>query len=96
MKDGLKDIVGKTITAVAVGSREKNPAHQVMLIFSDGTYFEFWGNSFTCAGGVDRGGIKDACAYIEKCANGEVTDIYEGRHSDFKTCQPPLQTGGDT
>ena len=43
MKDGIYEIKGKTISDVAYkigGSNE--PRSQVMLVFTDGTYFEFY------------------------------------------------------
>ena len=70
MKEGLKDIVGKTVTAVAVAENEANsPHHQVFLVFSDGTYFEFYGDQINCCAGVDAGDLTRACSYAEKCGS---------------------------
>lgn len=74
MKDGVGETVGKTITQVVVTKRPR-ALEQVFLIFSDGTYFEFWGSAFNCAGGVDSGGIGAALAYAAR-SGGEVTATY--------------------
>lgn len=64
MKSGISEIVGKTIKGVVVNTRNRNtPREQVFLIFDDGTYFEFYGKEFSCAGGVDKGGAGEALRY---------------------------------
>lgn len=76
MKSGLKDIVGKTVKNVVVAKKDRgNPRNQVFLVFDDNTYFEFWGELFSCAGGVDAGSIQDAISYAERCS-AEIVDIY--------------------
>mgnify|MGYP000889280995 CR=1 FL=1 len=74
MKDGLRETVGKTITKIVVTKRPR-ALEQVFLIFSDGTYFEFWGGEFNCAGGVDHGGFSAVLAYAER-AGGSITAVY--------------------
>ncbi len=66
MKDGLKYIIGKTITSVVFAENNSPPQNQVFLVFSDGTSFEFYGENFSCASGVDRGGVEEARGYAEK------------------------------
>lgn len=80
MKDGLKDIVGKQIAAVAVARGERaRVREQVFLVFADGTRFEFYGDGFSCCGGVDRAeGIE---RYV-KSGGGEVVRVY-GEASAF-------------
>lgn len=76
MKDGIREIVGKTISGVVIAqNQERSPRNQVFLTFSDGTYFEIWGDSFTCAGGVDRGTADDAIAYA-KSFHAQITQKY--------------------
>jgi hypothetical protein len=75
MKDGVRQVIGKTISSVVVGKSKHDPQVQVFLVFDDGTYFEFWGAHFRGAGRVDRGGVQEASAYIEKLG-GEVTAVY--------------------
>jgi hypothetical protein len=59
---------------VVVAASEKNtPRHQVFLVFTDGSNFEFWGDSFTCCGGVDR--TRDIERYIAS-GGGEVVAVY--------------------
>ena len=75
MKDGVKDIVGKTIEAVVVARNDRDPLNQVFLVFEDGTYFEFWGPNFSCAGGIVQGGKEKVTSYIQKLG-GRITGIY--------------------
>ncbi len=42
MKDGIKEILGKTITGVVVKARDGVPRSQVFLLCSDNTYFELY------------------------------------------------------
>lgn len=59
MKDGLKQIIGKTIKAVLV-NQERG---QLYLIFTDDTHFELYGwpqKHVNWARGLDRGGIDKA------------------------------------
>jgi len=73
MKNGLKDIIGKHITAVVVARSDRAPKQQVFLVFSDGTRFEFWGECFSCCSGLDRAeGIE---AYVES-ATGKIERVY--------------------
>ncbi len=65
MKAGIGDIVGKTISGVVIAQNSVKPNQQVFLTFSDGTYFEFWGESFSCAGGISRGSVAEASTYAQ-------------------------------
>lgn len=75
MKDGLKYVIGKRIVGVVVASSEgRAPKQQVFLVFSDGTRFEFWGEHFSCCGGLDRAfGIAE---YI-KDGGAEIKAVYK-------------------
>ena len=75
MKDGLRELIGKEVSAVVVGNSERSPRIQVMLVLSDGTYFEFWGQDYSCASGVSFGGIAEATRYIEG-GRGKVIATY--------------------
>jgi len=65
MKPGIKNIIGKTISGIVVANNMANPKQQMFLIFSDGTYLEFYGEGFSCAGGLDFGGAAEASQYAE-------------------------------
>ena len=66
MKDGIGQILGRTVSGVIIAKNERrSPRYQLFLTFSDGTYFEIWGDSVACAGGIDRGGADAAIAYAE-------------------------------
>jgi hypothetical protein len=76
MKNGIGEIVGKTVSQVLVSEGGTGPTRQyVFLVFSDGTYFEFWGSAFNCAGGVDKGGMAAALQYAE-CVGSTVKATY--------------------
>jgi len=75
MKDGISDIIGKTISDVVIANKDSEPKLEVFLVFSDGTYFEFWGNSFTGAGGVNRGGLVEVSDYV-KSMGARITEVY--------------------
>ncbi len=84
MKSGVRETIGKTIMEVLVGYNRRggDPVNQVFLVFEDGTYFEFWGAQFNCAGGVDRGGAAAVIAYVERSCGSEVVSHYrEARDS---------------
>ena len=74
MKEGVREIPGKTISAVVVGSSDRHPKNQVILVFDDGTSLEFYGEEFTCAGGVYDRGLDAAVAYVEKM--GDLAAVY--------------------
>ncbi len=57
MKDGIKEIVGKTIAAVVVASNNRKPYYQIFLVFDDETSFEIFGDAMTCASGLNPWGI---------------------------------------
>ena len=63
MKTGITEIIGRTIKGVLV---KEGDGSNVMLIFSDGTYYEFYSDSLIngCAG-VDFGGMKEAMKVAE-------------------------------
>ncbi len=75
MKDGIREIVGKSIAGIVVAENNRSPRVQLFLTFTDGTYFEIWGDSFSCAGGVDRGDAETAAAYA-RLFGARITKIY--------------------
>lgn len=75
MKDGTRHVVGRKISEVVVGQNSADRMQYVFLVFSDGTYFEFYGRDFTCAGGVDHGDVRDAAKYLER-TGATIGDIY--------------------
>ena len=59
MKDGIYEIKGKTISDVAYkvgGSNE--PKSQVILVFTDGTYFEFYSEFIDGISGCRDGSLE--------------------------------------
>ena len=69
MKDGIKQIIGKTIKGVVVKKWNRPPWSQVFLLFSDHTYYELYaagqpGSEISGAGGVDRGGMREVKDYM--------------------------------
>ena len=63
---GVRQILGKTISGIVVKENTNaysRPQSQVFLMFTDGTYYEIYGDlSFT--GGIDRGGQQEVLAYM--------------------------------
>ena len=85
MKDGFKEIIGRQIAAVVVARSETaSPRHQVFLVFTDGSNFELWGDSFSCCGGVDR--TRDIERYV-KSGGGKITNVYT---NPIHEPEPPL------
>jgi hypothetical protein len=90
MKDGLKEIIGRQIASVVVAHSEKgSPRHQVFLVFTDGSNFELWGDSFSCCGGVDR--TRDIERYVQS-GGGKIVKVHTNPMDD---AQPslPFSTG---
>lgn len=45
MKDGVRQIIGRTISSVVISERNSGgPSTQVFLVFADGSCFEFYGD----------------------------------------------------
>ena len=72
MKTGVKETIGKTISGVVVTNNDNSPHIQLFLTFTDGTYFEIWGNDFSCAGRVDIGDMEKVVDYI-KSSGAKIT-----------------------
>lgn len=66
MKDGLRQVVGKTISGVLVADVANSSRRQVFLVFDDDTHFELWGHEIDGTGGVDPGGMDKVRSYAEK------------------------------
>jgi hypothetical protein len=49
MKSHFKGIIGKTVSEVIVTESNDRPREQVFFVFTDGTYFELYGQDFNCA-----------------------------------------------
>jgi hypothetical protein len=62
MRQALPRLVGKTIARVVV-KEGTNPQAQVFVIFTDRTYYEFYGD-MNGAAGIDRGDIREVLAYM--------------------------------
>lgn len=75
MKAGMSEIVGKEIVGVVAAKNDDMPNRQVFLVFSDGTYFEFWGDSFSCASGVNHGDVEEVLKSAVKMG-GTITHTY--------------------
>lgn len=82
MKDGIKEIVGRTVAGVVIAyNKARPPHHQIFLIFEDGTSFEIYGDSFSCTSGVNRGGMEWALRYARLAPGAQVTNVYLGNGS---------------
>jgi hypothetical protein len=65
-KAAVADIIGKTIKHVVVKEGDRQPRSQVFLVFTDGSYYEFYSATapIVGAGGLDVGGIEAVRAYL--------------------------------
>jgi hypothetical protein len=68
----FNEIVGKTITSVVVTRTNLDGNTQVFLVFSDGNYFELYGGNFTCASGLNDGGVEGALRCAERCGAQDI------------------------
>lgn len=79
MKDGIKQIVGKTIAAVVVASNSRRPHYQIFLVFDDETSFEIFGDAMTCASGLNPWGIDRVLRYAKVAMGASVNHVYLGK-----------------
>lgn len=69
-KSGLSCLPGKTVASVVFAQREEGDMRkQVFLVFTDGTWLEFYGTAFSCTSGLSGGGIEKAIAYAKNCGS---------------------------
>ena len=78
MKSNTERIIGKTITSVVVSRNDQWPQNRVFLVFSDDTYFEFYGQGFTCRDGLGIGGVRSAIDHAENMKSLEIKVYPEG------------------
>jgi hypothetical protein len=68
VKSAVREIVGRTIAGVVVkeGDGKGPPSSQVFLLFSDGTFYEFYSsfNEVIGVGGVCKGSLNDVRKYM--------------------------------
>ena len=64
MRDAIRKIVGKRVAGVVVKEAGRSPRTQVFLVFSDGTFYELYGD-IAGAGGLDSGGIEAVRRYLQ-------------------------------
>jgi len=63
VKRGVQEILGKTIAGVVLSENKPRTKGQLLLAFSDETFFEFRGSDLAGAAGLDPGGVKAAVSY---------------------------------
>lgn len=56
-------LVGKTIAHIVLKTGT-NPEFQLFLLFTDGTYYEFFGSPLNGANGIDRGTFDEVRHYM--------------------------------
>lgn len=63
MKDGIRQILGKTVSGVIVKESDSEPRSQCFLLFSDGSYYEMYGHiAFT--NGLGSGSADEVKEYM--------------------------------
>ena len=90
MKNGWREIIGRTVAGVIVAKSRKTPHHQVFLVFADGTSFEIYGDAVTCSSGV-LGWANPERAIDPR--HGQVVSVYGPR--DGPLPGTPLQCDGE-
>ena len=96
-KDGLEQIVGKTIAGVVMTENEKGgPRSQLYLIFSDSTSFEFWVDSdrITTASCVDQCGKEEIISVSQRRPDTEIW-AFPSPHRESAGNQKHLLRNGD-
>lgn len=77
MKDGIQDIIGKTIAGVVIAqNKQRAPHQQIFLVFDDETSYEFYGELFTCASGVCPRGMSGVIRYVKLAPDAELTHMF--------------------
>ena len=66
MTSQVSQIVGKTITAVLMLEAGSQPYNQVMLVFDDGTNYEFYGQDIHYTSGLNLGGLHEVWNYVRQ------------------------------
>ncbi len=71
MKDGIKEILGKTITGVIAKERAGVPQSQLFLLFSDNTCFELYciDSVISGTGGLWEGGMDGVRRYMSETSS---------------------------
>lgn len=73
MKTGLRQIVGRTVARVVVA--RASFGRRVILEFTDGTWFELYGESFSCGSGVGLPGHSPA-GDIERAGRQDIEAVW--------------------
>jgi hypothetical protein len=77
MKDGIKEIIGKTIAGVVIAhNNHRPPREQIFLVFDDESSYEIYGESFTCASGIYPRGMEGVLRYAKLAPGAVVTRVY--------------------
>ena len=63
MKSGLKDMIGRTVAGVVIAERPLSPKVLLFLTFTDGTFYEIYGDDIHATSGVCTGSMQDAVTY---------------------------------
>ncbi len=72
----VQDIIGKKVEHVIICENDRQPEQQLFLVFSDDTYIEIYGSSFSSGSNVYSGGLVAALHSAHGCG-GKVTLLSE-------------------
>ncbi len=64
VRGGFEKMIGKRIKGVVVKEGNDLPFAQVFLLFSDNTFFEFYGNTISGCNDIDNGGLEAVRSYM--------------------------------
>ena len=74
-KDGLQQIIGKTIREIIVSANNSGaPKYQLLIVFADETHYEFYGEDLQSGTQTYDGDAKVVLQYIKK-RGGQITRV---------------------
>ena len=81
MKAGIEQIIGRTVEAVLTCEREgiAQPRNQVFLVFTDGSFYELYGDDIHCCSGVSSKGGLQAALDCARLLTGGTIKCYTSR-----------------
>ncbi len=76
MRSHIAKIIGKRIRSIVLVENDRDPREQVFLIFDDGTYFELFGERFSCGTHFHDGDVDYVVRLLERYGVNKEIKIY--------------------
>ena len=84
----MREIIGKTISGLVLAEPARGAKRQVLLTFTDGTFYEFHGGALDGAAGVDAGNLARAASYARLAGYARVT-VHPSQPQDGLPAEAP-------